>query len=225
MTEMTTTPLLLTSIRPETITATAVQTNGVIPTDPVMITTVIPTIPAIDPTSFQVTATSAMTPSTISSAVSTAYVTMDSTTLPSSSIQTSLSATQTSTLTTMAHTSIPATLPSVVSSSPSTTVSPKPIYIWPCLCSNRSFAGLTQDVIIKQLVNDVKINPKETQLAISKKVCMKDSRTSSTSMGILAITLIATFASFVVILDLIGRVSLACPCCNQVKTKSNKKGV
>ena len=143
--------------------------------------------------------------------------TLEITSTPSQAIISSIVVLTTS----VAPTNSPTAFQSVlnVSSSPSASISPKPIYIWPCLCSNRLFAGLTQDEIIEQLVNDVKIKPQSTKLAVSKRICMEDSRTSSTSMGVLGVTLIATCAAFIVFLDLIGRIPLACPCCKQVKRR------
>lgn len=102
---------------------------------------------------------------------------------------------------------------------------PKPIYIMPCLCSNNSFYGLTEAEIIGQLVNDVRINTEATQLAVSKKVCMKDSRHSSISMGVLGVALVSTCAGLIVVLDLVGKKPSTCFCCKHVRRKFRRNGV
>ena len=91
----------------------------------------------------------------------------------------------------------------------------KPIYIWPCLCSTNAYAGLTQDEIIEQLVNDMKIDVHKTAKAVSKKACRDDSRLSVRSIGTFAIVLLVACGGILITLDLAKwQFFSRCACCH-----------
>ena len=87
------------------------------------------------------------------------------------------------------------------------------IYLTPCLCSNSSFSGLTQEEIIEQLVNDVKIDESNTKLAQSKLKCAEDKRGSAKGLGWVGVSLVAVIGCCIVSVDLIGLFS--CPFCKK----------
>ena len=69
---------------------------------------------------------------------------------------------------------------------------------------------MTQDEIIEQLTRDIMINDDSTNLAINKKRCMDDSRTSAQSVGLIGATLLVVSGGFVIAIDLLGTLSYFC---------------
>ncbi|XP_060603499.1 CUB and sushi domain-containing protein 3-like [Ruditapes philippinarum] len=90
---------------------------------------------------------------------------------------------------------------------PSPTVPPSNlsrIYIMACICyPNKTFIGLTQKEIIQHLIEDTKIDTKNTSRSKSKLVCRDDSRQSSMIMGSVGASVLSTALGVIICSDLI----------------------
>ena len=91
----------------------------------------------------------------------------------------------------------------------------RPIYIWPCLCSNKTFSGKSQAEIIEELVQDTRIDKSSTLLASSKLQCMSDPRSTARNIGILGIGLLCFTGGVMLVFDFLK--CFACPCCGGKK--------
>ena len=78
------------------------------------------------------------------------------------------------------------------------------IYIMACICyTNKTFVGMTEEEIILHLIEDTKIDVKNTSRAKSKLICRKDTRESSKIMGATGACVLSTVLGVVIVSDLI----------------------
>ncbi|XP_045194392.1 uncharacterized protein LOC123550009 [Mercenaria mercenaria] len=80
--------------------------------------------------------------------------------------------------------------------------SPVKIFIMPCICyKNQTFIGKTQEEIISMLIQETKINPKNTAFAKSKLISRNDLRPSSRAVGFAGLGLIVLVFGILVLSD------------------------
>ncbi|XP_045183638.2 uncharacterized protein LOC123542068 [Mercenaria mercenaria] len=82
--------------------------------------------------------------------------------------------------------------------------SPVNIFIMPCICyKNKTFTGKTQEEIISMLIQETKINPKNTASAKNKLISRDDLRPSSKAVGFAGLGLIVVVFGILVLSDAI----------------------
>ncbi|XP_052786198.1 sushi, von Willebrand factor type A, EGF and pentraxin domain-containing protein 1-like [Mya arenaria] len=78
----------------------------------------------------------------------------------------------------------------------------KPLYIMPCLCNlDKTFAGLTQEEIIRQLIENTTINRKNTSAYIYKHICREDNRPVSVATGLFSACVFSALLAVIVCSD------------------------
>lgn len=74
----------------------------------------------------------------------------------------------------------------------------------PCICyPNKTFVNLTQEEIIKKLIEDTQINTKDTVVAMNKYISRPDQRMSSKAIGAVAIVILLLLCGLILSCDLI----------------------
>jgi len=86
-----------------------------------------------------------------------------------------------------------------------TTPAPERLYIMPCLCTsgiNRTFTNMTQEDIIAYLIQETKIDTRNTTLNLNKLKCRSDPRPSSKAIGLICSAVLGSLLGLIVLSDI-----------------------